>query len=104
MAASRAHSLVRRYLLGPVAVALPLLLLVAGLAAVQFAAERAGRLALIARDVGDLQLELDALVKPAVMMCDSCVKRPRTISPDASRRPPRPYALCCGASAGASTA
>ena len=80
------------------------LLLVAGLAAVQFAAERAGRLAPIARDVGDLQLELDALVKPAVMMCDSCVKRPRTISPDASRRPPRPYALCCGACAGASTA
>jgi hypothetical protein len=43
MAAGRAHSLVRRYLLGPAAVALPLLLLVAGLAAVQFGTARPRR-------------------------------------------------------------
>ena len=104
MAAGRAHSLVRCYILGPVAVALPLLLLVAGLAAVQFAAERAGRLALIARDVGNLQLELDALVKPAV----DDVRQLRQAAEDhLSGRlatPASPYALCCGASAGASTA
>jgi hypothetical protein len=67
MATGRVRPLVRLYGWGLVGVALPLLLLVAGLAAFQFAAERAARLELIARDLVDLRLTLDTLVEPAAV-------------------------------------
>ena len=65
MPAGQTRPLTRRYALGVAAVALPLLLLIGGLAATQFAAERAARLDLIARDLGDLRDTLEALVQPA---------------------------------------
>ena len=55
MPRGRIRPLTRRYTLGVAAVALPLLLLIGGLAATQFAAERAARLELIARDLRDLR-------------------------------------------------
>ena len=58
-------SLVHRYFLGLIAVALPLLLLIAGLAVGQFRAERAGRLDTMARDAADLQVMLDGFLKSA---------------------------------------
>src|SRR4051794_24420562 len=58
-------SLVRRYFLGLIAVALPLLLLIAGLAVAQFRAERATLLDTMARDAADLQLMLDEFLKSA---------------------------------------
>src|SRR4051794_8213734 len=65
--AARGHagSLVRRYFLGLIAVALPLLLLITGLAVGQFRAERASRLDTMARDAADLQLMLDEFLKSA---------------------------------------
>jgi PAS domain S-box-containing protein len=78
MAAGPAQSLERRYLLGLTAVALPLLLLVAGLAVAQFRAERAARLDAIARDAADLQSMLDAVVKSA----DDHVRQMRQMAED----------------------
>jgi PAS domain S-box-containing protein len=65
--AARRHvgSLVRRYFLGLIAVALPLLMLIAGLAVAQFRAERATLLDTMARDAADLQLMLDEFLKYA---------------------------------------
>jgi hypothetical protein len=65
MPTGRIRPLTRRYALGVAAVALPLLLLIGGVATTQFAAERAVRLDLIARDLGDLRDTLEALVQPA---------------------------------------
>lgn len=65
MPTGRIRPLTRRYALGVAAVALPLLLMIGGVAATQFAAERAARLDLIARDLGDLRDTLEALVQPA---------------------------------------
>ncbi|HEX6012447.1 MAG TPA: hypothetical protein VFY87_11725, partial [Geminicoccaceae bacterium] len=65
MASGAVRPLVRLYAWGLAGVVLPLLLLVAGLAAAQFAAERAARLELIARDLVDLRLTVDALLEPA---------------------------------------
>ena len=65
MPSGQTRPLTRRYTLGVAAVALPLLLLTGGLAGTQFAAERAAQLELIARDLGDLRDELEALVRPA---------------------------------------
>jgi two-component system NtrC family sensor kinase len=64
MMADGARSLARRYAVGLAGISLPLLLLIAGLAAAQFMAARAARLELIAHDIVDLRLILDALVMP----------------------------------------
>src|SRR5690242_13563015 len=65
MTAKRVRSLERGYLQGLVAVALPLLMLIAGLGAEQFRVERAARLDIMARDAADLQMMLDGIVKSA---------------------------------------
>ena len=65
MPRGQTRPLTRRYTLGVAAVALPLLLLIGGLAGTQFTAERAARLELIARDLRDLRDTLEALVRPA---------------------------------------
>src|SRR5262245_11937913 len=62
----RTRPLTRRYALGVAAIATLLMLLAGGLAATQFAAERTSRLELVARDLGDLRDELEAIVRPAV--------------------------------------
>ena len=66
MPTGKARSLASRYAWGVAAVTLPLLLLIGGLAAGQFAAERAARLTLVARDLADMRMMLEALVKPAM--------------------------------------
>ncbi|MCW2242391.1 PAS domain S-box protein [Azospirillum canadense] len=65
MTEDRARGLVRHYVLGLIAVALPLLLLMTGLAVAQFTVERSARLTRIARSADDLQLALDSMVKSA---------------------------------------
>ena len=66
MPTGKARSLASRYAWGVAAVTLPLLLLIGGLAAGQFAAERAARLTLVTRDVADMRMMLEALVQPAM--------------------------------------
>ena len=80
MPSGRTRPLTRRYTLGVAAVALPLLLLAGGLAGTQFAAERAAQLELIARDLGDLRDELEALSGRPATTCSSFASSPRTIS------------------------
>jgi PAS domain S-box-containing protein len=64
-ALGQVHALVRRYFLGLIAIAIPLLILIAGLAVAQFRAERAVLLDTMARDTVDLQLILDGFLKSA---------------------------------------
>ena len=66
MPTGKARSLASRYAWGVAAVTLPLLLLMGGLAAGQFAAERAARLTLVTRDMADMRMMLEALVQPAM--------------------------------------
>ena len=60
-----ALTLRRRYRLGVAAVLLPLLLLIAGLAFVQYRSERAALLERLGRDSAELATDVDALVKIA---------------------------------------
>jgi len=64
-ARGQVDGLVRRYFLGLIAVAAPLLLLIAGLAVEQFRTGRASQLNTMARDAADLQLMLDEFLKSA---------------------------------------
>ena len=104
MPRGRTRPLTRRYTLGVAAVALPLLLLIGGLAGTQFAAERAARLELIARDFGTCGTRWKHSSGRPVITCGSFVSWPRTILPDASRRRPRRCARCCDRRAWKSTA